>query len=164
MSRIARAGCASENACNWTRMSGDASTRIQLAPSALTAMDDCVRARALMCPRRKPSQLRQLQFHCGKPPPAAEPSTRILTVLLAGGKSPEMGRIGRMGTGTRPWWQRHLRIAWSSNCSLLSAGRGRCRRRRFSRLPCGWPCWYRPGWWRPAHRGRRRIPRLFAGR
>jgi hypothetical protein len=26
---------------------------------------------------RKPAQLRQLQFHCGKPPPAAEPSTRI---------------------------------------------------------------------------------------
>ena len=60
-------------------MSGDASKRIQLWPSALTAMDDCVRGRALMRPRRKPSQLRQLQFHCGNPPPAADPRTRTFT-------------------------------------------------------------------------------------
>jgi hypothetical protein len=26
---------------------------------------------------RKPSQFRQLQFHCGKPPPAADPKTMI---------------------------------------------------------------------------------------
>jgi hypothetical protein len=26
---------------------------------------------------RTPSQFRQLQFHCGKPPPADEPSTLI---------------------------------------------------------------------------------------
>src|SRR5262249_22129792 len=30
-------------------------------------------------PLRRPEQLRQLQFHWGKPPPAADPSTRILT-------------------------------------------------------------------------------------
>jgi hypothetical protein len=35
-------------------------------------------------------QLRQLQFHCGKPPPAAEPSTRIFTAAL-----------GRVGSGPR---------------------------------------------------------------
>src|SRR4030095_5705722 len=70
-------------------MSGDASTRIQLAPSALTAIDDCVRARALMRPRRKPSQLRQLQFHCGNPPPAADPRIRILTMAgKARGRDP----------------------------------------------------------------------------
>src|SRR6266853_1315384 len=85
VSRIARAGCASGNACNWARMSGDASKRIQRAPSALTATDDCVRARALMRLWRKPSQLRQLQFHCGNPPPAADPRTCTLT--MAEGKS-----------------------------------------------------------------------------
>ena len=40
---------------------------------AVTAIDDCVRAVARMRPLRRPSQLTQLQFHCGKPPPAAEP-------------------------------------------------------------------------------------------
>lgn len=49
----------------------------QFSPSALTAIDDCVRGRALIVPRRRPSQLRQLQFHCGNPPPADEPSTLI---------------------------------------------------------------------------------------
>src|ERR1700686_1861170 len=85
VSRIARAGWASGNERSWARMSGDASTRIQLAPSALTAMEDCVLGRALMLPRRKPSQLLQLQFHCGNPPPAADPRTRTLT--MAEGKS-----------------------------------------------------------------------------
>ncbi len=37
------------------------------------AMDDWVRAVARRLPSRKPLQLTQLQFHCGKPPPAAEP-------------------------------------------------------------------------------------------
>jgi len=48
----------------------------QLSPSPLSAIEDCVRGRAFNVPRRTPSQLRQLQFHCGNPPPAAEPSTR----------------------------------------------------------------------------------------
>src|SRR2546422_3675406 len=39
--------------------------------SALTATDDCVRLR-LVC--RASVQLRQPQFHCGTPPPAAERS------------------------------------------------------------------------------------------
>ena len=33
-------------------------------------------------PLRTPEQLRQLQFHWGKPPPAADPSTRIFTVRI----------------------------------------------------------------------------------
>jgi hypothetical protein len=32
-----------------------------------------VRGFALTSPDRTPAQLRQLQFHCGNPPPAAEP-------------------------------------------------------------------------------------------
>jgi hypothetical protein len=58
-------------------MSGDALTNTQAEPE-LTAIDDCVRAYPWSVPPRKPAQLPQLQFHCGKPPPAAEPKTRIL--------------------------------------------------------------------------------------
>src|ERR1700683_2106036 len=61
-------------------MSGDAFTSTQDAGSLpRTAIDDCVRGRARKVPARKPAQLGQLQFHCGKPPPAADPKTRIFT-------------------------------------------------------------------------------------
>ena len=55
-------------------MSGEALNNTQSSPSP-TAIDDWVRACAGIVPWRRPAQLRQLQFHCGKPPPAAEPST-----------------------------------------------------------------------------------------
>jgi hypothetical protein len=38
-------------------------------------MEHCVRAFARIVPALSPRQFEQLQFHCGKPPPAAEPST-----------------------------------------------------------------------------------------
>src|SRR5580692_5821080 len=61
-------------------MSGEALTSAQAAGlSPVTAIDDWVRARVCRAPLRTPAQLRQLQFHCGKPPPAAEPNTRIFT-------------------------------------------------------------------------------------
>ena len=75
LSRMARAGCSAGVCAICLRMSGEALTSSQSSPVALMAMDDWVRARAWMLPLRKPSQLAQLQFHCGKPPPAAEPST-----------------------------------------------------------------------------------------
>src|ERR1700738_4986395 len=66
-------------------MSGDTLTRAQPVESApRTAMDDWVRARARTVPERTPAQLRQLQFHCGNPPPAAAPSTLIFMALAAG--------------------------------------------------------------------------------
>ena len=40
-------------------------------------MEDWVRARPCNVPDLKPLQLGQLQFHWGKPPPAADPSTLI---------------------------------------------------------------------------------------
>src|SRR5215467_3346104 len=76
-------------------MSGEALTSAQEACAAtaraalpppptagplLTAMEDWVRERVRTVPLRTPEQLRQLQFHCGKPPPAADPRTRIFTV------------------------------------------------------------------------------------
>jgi hypothetical protein len=45
-------------------------------------MEDCVRARVRSVPDRQPAQFRQLQFHWGKPPPAADPRTRIFTDML----------------------------------------------------------------------------------
>jgi hypothetical protein len=77
LSRIRRAGCNSMLAAICASRSGDALINSQSSPLALTAIDDSVRRVALSVPRRTPSQLWQLQFHCGKPPPADEPSTLI---------------------------------------------------------------------------------------
>src|SRR5690554_2128461 len=91
VSRMARAGCSSGKSMNWVRISGDALNSSQLTLSPLTAMDDWVLLVALMVPLRRPSQLGQLQFHWGNPPPAAEPSTRIriawVSRLLSSGLS-----------------------------------------------------------------------------
>ena len=67
-------------------MSGEALKRTQSGPPLETAIEDCVRRRAFMVPLRTPSQLGQLQFHWGKPPPAADPKTRILTVIVLRGR------------------------------------------------------------------------------
>src|SRR5262245_1823944 len=80
LSRIARPGCSTgcERSCKST--SGEAFTSAQLVSlPPETTMEDWVRARARNAPRRRPAQLGQLQFHWGKPPPAAEPSTLIFT-------------------------------------------------------------------------------------
>src|SRR5688500_14349700 len=72
-------------------MSGEAFTSAHVVGSPPdTAIEDWVRFSARMEPLRTPAQLRQLQFHCGKPPPAAEPSTRIFTFhhLVAPGRLP----------------------------------------------------------------------------
>src|SRR3546814_17814239 len=62
-------------------MSGEALHSTQFTPSSEIAMDDWVRAWARRLPLRKPAQLAQLQFHWGKPPPAAD--TRIWNTMVA---------------------------------------------------------------------------------
>ena len=47
-------------------------------------MEDCVLWVAKMLPERTPEQLRQLQFHWGNPPPAADPSILTINVLHLG--------------------------------------------------------------------------------
>ena len=47
-------------------------------------MEDCVLGVAKMLPERTPEQLRQLQFHWGNPPPAADPSILTSNVLHLG--------------------------------------------------------------------------------
>src|SRR5436190_12169964 len=71
-----RRGCRAENASICARTSGEALSRNHCWPSALTAAEAWVRGRSDACPARTPVQLAQPQFHCGEPPPAAEPSTR----------------------------------------------------------------------------------------
>jgi hypothetical protein len=81
-SRTARAGCSSGLAWSCAVISGEAFTSTQQAAALpATAIEDCVRACARSVPFLKPAQLSQLQFHCGKPPPAADPRTRIFTAI-----------------------------------------------------------------------------------
>jgi len=61
------------------RISGDALMSTQPSVSALTATLSWVRGVARTTPSRTPRQLLQPQFHCGNPPPAAEPKTRMRT-------------------------------------------------------------------------------------
>src|SRR6266849_9916023 len=76
------------------RISGEAFRRNHAAPSAETATDSCVRGLALMLPSRAPRQLGHPQFHCGKPPPAAEPKTRTRKSGLHETRQPCFGLSG----------------------------------------------------------------------
>lgn len=58
----------------WGR-SGEALIKTQFSPSAVTARLACVRGRTRGSPVHAKRQTGQRQFHCGKPPPAAEPRT-----------------------------------------------------------------------------------------
>src|SRR5260370_3218370 len=80
----------------WRCISGETLKRNQCRSSALTAMDDCVRGRQESEPIRTAWQFGQLQFHCGKPPPAADPSirTRILRSLIARNAPGSAGATG----------------------------------------------------------------------
>lgn len=96
LSRSARPGCNSGAARNCAVMSGEALTSAQQSlPLPRTAIEDWVRGRARSVPARTPAQFRQLQFHCGKPPPAAAPSTRIFTRVQEGWRSPPVRAVAR---------------------------------------------------------------------
>src|SRR5258708_35390086 len=60
-------------------MSGDALTRCHSWPFSVKASESCVRGRTRLSPARAKVQLGHPQFHCGKPPPAEDPKTRIRT-------------------------------------------------------------------------------------
>src|SRR5512140_38091 len=72
--------CGSRVICS--RTSGDALPRNHRTPSALTAIEDCVRACARAGSSRAMRHVGHQQFHCGKPPPAAVPSRITCTCLL----------------------------------------------------------------------------------
>src|SRR5208282_6208138 len=79
-SRAAFRGCRAGVASICVRKSGEALNKNQARLSWHIATCVWVRPFPLKVPARNEWQLRQLQFHCGKPPPAAEPriSMRIL--------------------------------------------------------------------------------------
>jgi hypothetical protein len=61
-------------------MSGEALNRNHCFRSALTAIDDWERATQGREPVRTARHGGHPQFHCGNPPPAADPSTRTHTI------------------------------------------------------------------------------------
>ena len=62
--------------------SGDALNKNQFFPSSTdTAIDDWVLGFALSGFFLASDELEQLQFHCGKPPPAADPNTKTFLVV-----------------------------------------------------------------------------------
>jgi hypothetical protein len=75
VSRDWRKGWSCGDAFSWVRISGDVLISAQFCESLLIAIEDWVRHLILTDWSRAPRQLRQLQFHCGIPPPAAEPRT-----------------------------------------------------------------------------------------
>lgn len=90
LSRCCLAGCRNDPALICWRMSGDALTSTHSSGRwPAIAIEDCVRGSAAMEPLRSPEQLRQLQFHWGNPPPAADPSMVIFTIQR---KSPRSAR------------------------------------------------------------------------
>ena len=58
---------------------GEALINTQFSPSAVTARLAWVRGRTRASPAHAKRHVGQRQFHCGKPPPAAEPRTRAVS-------------------------------------------------------------------------------------
>ena len=80
LSRIARAGCSTGCAAKLRQDVGrgvDQHPRYRCRRRPRSRIG-CAPGRAA-CPDARRRSCGQLQFHCGKPPPAAEPSTRIFT-------------------------------------------------------------------------------------
>jgi hypothetical protein len=78
--------------------------RAQFLPSAETAMDAWVRGGADFRPVRAARLTTPLQFHCGTPPPAADPRTRIckamgLAAYLARGATSGEATLFSAGVG-----------------------------------------------------------------
>src|SRR5687767_13757100 len=65
------------------RRSGEALSRTKSLTLALTATEACVRACKPRTPLRTSAEFRPLQFHCGRPPPAPDPSTLINMMEVA---------------------------------------------------------------------------------
>src|SRR5919198_2001604 len=70
--------CCGVSVSSCWRASGEALTRYHGPSPPRIASDDWVRGRA-RTPARAASHVPQWQFHCGNPPPAAEPRTRTRT-------------------------------------------------------------------------------------
>lgn len=96
--------------------------RSQATPSMETAMEDWVRACAASAPERTPEQFLQLQFHWGKPPPAADPRTRIFKPLYP--RDADRGKVGYPGPGQPRHHQRTLKYMVTSKPTRRSTNSG----------------------------------------
>src|SRR5690606_23564903 len=76
-------GCSAGTALICVRTFGAALINAQPLPSAETAIEDWVRWRTRGSPAQASEQTRQRQFHCGTPPPAADPRTRMRRRVIA---------------------------------------------------------------------------------
>src|SRR3954464_7082011 len=74
-----------------SRRSGEALIRNQRSPSPLTANNAWVRRAAPGSPARARRQASALEFHWGKPPPAAAPNTTALTAAPYRSIEPQRG-------------------------------------------------------------------------
>src|ERR1700733_10198432 len=79
--RPASRGCNAGVASICKRKSGEVFNKNQVRSSSLTVTWVWVRLLPLKVPARTDLQLRQLQFHCGNPPPAADP--KVFICILA---------------------------------------------------------------------------------
>src|SRR6266403_2228647 len=75
-------GCKDAVASICGRRSGDAFRMNQSFWFADTASDACERTLAAASPARARRQAAAFEFHCGNPPPAAEPRTTARTIRL----------------------------------------------------------------------------------
>ena len=73
--RVSPRGCKGGERRSCSGRSGDALIRSQSSPFAEMARLACVRGLTRRSPAHANRQTGQRQFHCGNPPPAAEPST-----------------------------------------------------------------------------------------
>ena len=137
---------ASPSSC-WRR-SGEALARNHGPSAPRIASDDCVRGRAAV-PVRAASHVGQRQFHCGKPPPAAEPRIRART---GDGRNNDdrartidersmnvepRPRAGR-GRGRRPRPGRGRPGACASSTPASTGGSSARRRTRIRSRSCRW--------------------------
>ena len=70
-------------------------SRTQFSPSCDTARDDCSLALYPAAPARTLADCKPLQFHCGKPPPAADPSTFMIIDFEMLERPPGRQNLGR---------------------------------------------------------------------
>ena len=94
--RVPEAGCSAGDCRTCWGRSGAALIKTQLSPSPVTARLVCVRGRARASPAHASRHVGQRQFHCGKPPPAADPKTmaarRVIQEMTRDRADLELGR------------------------------------------------------------------------
>ena len=115
--RVPTRGCNTFDCRSCWGRSGEALISTQFSPSAVIARLAWVRGRARTSPAHAKRHVGQRQFHCGKPPPAAEPSTMAERRPIQDRREASGSELGRQvsvdleadadldegGESSRPW-------------------------------------------------------------